>query len=112
MGIVLRNHGYRVLEALGGTHALGICAQHDGPIHLLLTDVQMPDLCGPALASRVLTLRPHTLILYMSADPEEALLSRAGVEPAVVFIQKPFTSDALAQKVRDVLDLRPHNRPS
>lgn len=96
---ILSDHGYTVLEASQGEEALGICRQHPGPIHLLLTDVSMPGMDGQDLAEQVLSLRPHIQVLYMSAHPGRSLPL-----PDTAFIQKPFTADILLQRVRAVLD--------
>ncbi len=103
VGAILRQHGYTVMEAFDGAEGLRICAQHQGPIHLLLTDVQMPRMSGPRLAPLVLAIRPQTLILYMSAQPREAVQAPGGLEPTVPFLQKPFAPDTLMRTVRDLL---------
>lgn len=104
VGYVLRRYGYRVLEASRGTEALHLCTQHEGPLHLLLTDIQMPDMTGPELVPQALALRPHLPVLYMSAHFSEDVLARVEGHPLQPFIQKPFTPEALAQKVRALLD--------
>lgn len=104
VGYALQRYGYRVLEASGGTEALHLCTQHEGPIHLLLTDIQMLDMTGPELVPQALALRPHLPVLYMSALFSEDVLARVEGQPLQPFIQKPFTPEALAQKVRDLLD--------
>ncbi|MBM4133738.1 MAG: response regulator [Nitrospira sp.] len=103
VGSLLQREGYRVLETSGGLEALHICARHEGPIHLLLTDVQMPDMTGPELVPRALAIRPHLPVLYMSAQSSEAFHALLKGQPAGPFIQKPFTPDALVKKVRDLL---------
>lgn len=100
---ILRMYGYTMLEAGQGTKALRICQQHEGPIHLLLTDVHMPEMNGPDLARQVVALRPSIRVLYMSAYADIDALTPAGPEAGVAFIQKPFTPDALVRKVREVL---------
>lgn len=99
---ILQMNGYTVLEASRGVDALQICQQHEGPIHLLLTDVLMPEMNGQNLAAQVTALRPHTQVLYMSGymDP---LIALVGLRAEIAFIQKPFTADALARKVREAL---------
>lgn len=78
--------------------------RHPGPIHLLLTDVVMPDLGGRALAETVRSRRPEVSVLYMSGYTDDAVI-RSGVEAARDwFIQKPFTPLSLARRVREVLD--------
>lgn len=101
---LLQQEGYQVLKASGGREALDICARREGRIHLLLTDVQMPDMTGPELVPLALALRPHLPILFMSAQSSEAFHVLLKGRPAKPFIQKPFTPDALAQKVRELLD--------
>jgi response regulator RpfG family c-di-GMP phosphodiesterase len=100
---ILRLRGYQVLEANQGIEALRIFQEHAGTIHLLLTDVLMPEMNGPALAEQVKALRPHTRILYMSGCPDGLLIPHFGFNTDTAFIQKPFAPDALACKVREVL---------
>jgi signal transduction histidine kinase len=98
---ILKTLGYTVLEAPRPEEALKIADQHSGPIHLLLTDVIMPGMSGPTLAGRLLSGRPDLKVLYMSGytDLRHGLLA-AGT----ALVQKPFTPDALARKVREALD--------
>ena len=104
---ILQTHGYTVLEANGGMDALQICQQHEGPIHLLLTDVLMPEMNGQNLAEQVTALRPHTRVLYMSGATDDALVALFDRTMSIALIQKPFTPDALARKVRGLLsDIR------
>ncbi len=101
---ILRKRGYDVLEAKSPGDALLLCEHHPAPIHLLLTDVVMPLMNGRQLAERILTLRPAIKVLYMSGYTDDAVM-RHGVSDATLrFIQKPITPDALAQKIRNVLD--------
>jgi two-component system, cell cycle sensor histidine kinase and response regulator CckA len=100
----LEMRGYTVLKARHGREALQICRRHEGPIHLLLTDVMMPQMTGPELAQRVAPLRPAVKVLYMSGYTSDALTQRQVVDLGTTFLQKPFTPDALARKVREVLD--------
>jgi two-component system cell cycle sensor histidine kinase/response regulator CckA len=96
---LLRLRGYTVLEASGGDRALELLTQHVGPIHLLLTDVVMPGMTGLELASRVAALRPDTRTLLMSGH-----VDRAALDPSTLLLQKPFTPEGLARKVREALD--------
>jgi len=96
--------GYHVLEALTSPEAARLCEHHDGPIHLLLTDVIMPQLSGPALAKLAQTVRPSLKVLFMSGHTDDAVLRRGIREEGVPFLPKPFTPDALIRKVREVLD--------
>jgi two-component system, cell cycle sensor histidine kinase and response regulator CckA len=100
----LEMRGYTVLKARHGREALQICRRHRGPIHLLLTDVMMPQMTGPELAQHLAPLRPAMKVLYMSGYTSDALAQRQVVDPGTPFLQKPFTPDALARKVREVLD--------
>jgi two-component system cell cycle sensor histidine kinase/response regulator CckA len=101
---ILQAMGYLVLEAGSGEEALRICAGHKDPIHLLLTDVGMPVMSGPEVAQQLARLRPKTRVLYMSGYSDDALIRRGVVEQGAAFLQKPFTPDTLAHKVREVLD--------
>ncbi|MDP1570524.1 MAG: PAS domain S-box protein [Vicinamibacterales bacterium] len=100
---VLRSGGYRVVTSPDGLHALERRAGN-GPVDLLVTDVVMPGMSGPELASRLTTLQPGLRVLFMSGYPDEAL-SRHGMDGhAFHFLQKPFTPTALLDRVRRVLD--------
>jgi two-component system cell cycle sensor histidine kinase/response regulator CckA len=101
---ILQPTGYLVLEAGSGEEAVRICAGQEGPMHFLLTDVMMPGMSGPQLAQRLARLRPEMRVLYMSGYSDDALIRRGVVEQGAAFLQKPFTPDALAHKVREVLD--------
>jgi PAS domain S-box-containing protein len=102
---ILTHKGYRVLEACDGAEALGVVERHSGPIHLLLTDVVMPGLTGPELAAQVRTLRPRIRVLYISGYTASAheILQASGS----ALLEKPFSPDGLARKVREVLDREP-----
>ena len=100
----LESRGYHVLEADGGEAALELMARHDGPIHLLLTDVVMPAMSGRELARQVAGRNPSVRVLYMSGYTGDAI-SRGGVlEQGIDFIRKPFVPDQLAARVREALD--------
>lgn len=101
---ILQATGYLVLEAGSGEEALRICAGQEGPIHLLLIDVMMPGMSGPETAQRLARMRPEMRGLYMSGYSDDALIRRGVLEQGTAFLQKPFTPDALAHKVREVLD--------
>jgi PAS domain S-box-containing protein len=106
----LQIRGYTVLKARHGKEAAMICRRHEGPIHLLLTDVVMPQMTGPELAQRISPLRPEMKVLYVSGYTSDALDQRHTMEPGTAFLQKPFTPDALARQVRAVLDAPPRPR--
>jgi two-component system, cell cycle sensor histidine kinase and response regulator CckA len=92
---ILGMHGYHVLEAGSGKHAMLIAEAHSGPIHLLLSDVLMLELDGPGLAEQLRAVRPDVRVVFMSAEwvPD-------GVFP---FVQKPFLPSALMSTIRDAL---------
>jgi PAS domain S-box-containing protein len=100
----LARQGYAVLDAPDGAEALRIAASHAGPIHLLLTDVVMPGLSGRQLADQLATVRPETKVLYTSGYTDDAVVRHGVLESGIAYLQKPFTVDGLARKVREVLD--------
>ena len=101
---VLAKNGYAVLEAGGGAEAIEICERHKGPIHLLVSDVVMPQISGRDLAGRLAHSRPEMRKLFMSGYTDEAILRHGILSAGVSFLEKPFTSEALTRKVREVLD--------
>jgi len=101
---VLERHGYTVLEAPSAEAALDVATRYSGTIHLLLTDVVMPGLNGRELASRLADLRPDARVIFMSGYTDEAVTRHGVLEPGAAYVQKPFTPDAIARRVREVLD--------
>jgi two-component system cell cycle sensor histidine kinase/response regulator CckA len=100
----LQREGYTVLVAAHGDAALTVAASHVGPIHMLVTDVVMPGMSGGELANRFLRERPGVRVLYISGYSDDAIV-RAGVSHAdSAFLQKPFSYEAFAAKVRELLD--------
>ena len=100
----LARKGYRVLEAANGGEALLLCESERSPIHLLVTDVVMPGLGGADLARRLAPLRPDMKVLFISGYADQAAARHGTIEPGAAYLEKPFSLDALARKVREVLD--------
>ena len=98
--------GYTVLVADRGGTALDIARRHKGEIDLLLTDVIMPDTNGRKLAETIRAARPGMRVLYMSGYPDGAIASHGMLEPGVAYLAKPFTTEAITRKVREVLEAR------
>ena len=99
----LRRSGYRLLVAANAEEAVRISRQHEGPIHLLLSDVVLPGTSGPRLAAELIAGRPDLRVLYMSGFTENAIVHHGVLDPDTEFIPKPFTPIALAARVREVL---------
>jgi CheY-like chemotaxis protein len=106
-GTVLRQQGYEVLEANEPGEALRICAEHDGPIDLLVTDVVMPEMNGRELAERVAGLRPGIKVLYMSGYTEDTLIHHGIRTNEISFLRKPFSIRTLEATVQDLVASRP-----
>jgi two-component system, cell cycle sensor histidine kinase and response regulator CckA len=106
----LREQGYTVLEAKHGLEALAQVEQNHQAIDLVISDVVMPELSGRELGARLAVLRPELPILYMSGYTGDDVIQRGLLEPGVPFQQKPFTPEALARKVREMLDGRAARR--
>jgi two-component system cell cycle sensor histidine kinase/response regulator CckA len=104
---VLRGQGYTVIEASDGEEAAKVARKNAGEkIHLLLTDVIMPGMSGHELAVMLGLQHPNMKVLYMSGYTDNAIVHHGVLQEGVNYIQKPFTLDALARKVREVLDQR------
>jgi PAS domain S-box-containing protein len=99
-------YGYRVLSAANGAEALAIARQEVSRIDMVLSDVVMPGMTGPELAAAIAPVRPGIKVLLMSGYADEASLP-SGEAAELAYIQKPFTPESLARKVRHVLDARP-----
>jgi CheY-like chemotaxis protein len=96
--------GYHVLAASNGREALEICEQHDGRIHLIVTDVVMPEMSGGDLARQVAEHRPGIKVLLMSGYTRDATVRQGIVRDGRPFLDKPFTPDGLVERIREVLD--------
>ena len=102
---ILRQQGYKVLEAHDGFHAIDLIKEHGAePIHALITDVVMPKMSGRELAKQFVVLHPGAKVLYTSGYTDEIAIKHEISIEKVQFIKKPFTPGLLAQKVRAILD--------
>ena len=102
---ILSRQGYKVLEASHGGDALLMIEQNHEPIQLLLTDVVMPGINGPDFARRLKFIYPDLKVLYMSGYADNVIFQHGILDQAMAFLQKPFTIERLAGKVREVLDI-------
>lgn len=103
----LKSNGYAVLDAENGHEAIRIAKAFGGPIHLLLTDVIMPQMGGKHLAEQLASFRPATKVLYMSGYSDDGIARTGILVTEKVFLEKPFTRDTLLRKVRRLLDHAP-----
>ncbi len=101
---ILRSHGYNVLEAANGGSALLKCEKYKKPIHLILSDVVMPEMSGAELVERLLPIHPEMKVMYMSGYTDDAVIRHGILEEKVQFLQKPFSPNSLLEKVRSILD--------
>ena len=102
---ILQSKGYTVLTASNGAEALKIAEKHiPGEIHLLLTDVVMPKMGGRELVEKLEKMHPKTKVLYMSGHTDDSIARHGILEPGIAFMQKPFSPEDLAGKVRQILD--------
>jgi CheY-like chemotaxis protein len=108
----LEANGYRVVAAASAEEAQEIASRHQGRFDLLLADVVMPGASGPELARRLLNSRPDLQVLFVSGYTDESVASPKVLEPGSSFLQKPFTPDALARRVRELLDAGTRERVS
>ena len=102
---MLKEQGYTVLEARDGIHAHLVSKAHFGTIDLLLTDVVMPQKSGPEAAKELLSDRPGMKVLYMSGYPDHPAFSKGPLHKGKLFLQKPFTTESLTRRIREVLDM-------
>ena len=100
----LESHGYRVLTAGNGVEALDTCEAFDGPIDLVVADMVMPAMGGPALARKLKPLRPGLKVMFMSGYADATPGDRDVLDEPTLFLQKPFALSVLVDKVREALD--------
>jgi CheY-like chemotaxis protein len=110
----LQSVGYIVLQASSGREALQQANDFPGTIHLLLTDVVMPQMSGPELVVQLRALRPGMKVIFTSGYSDTAVAQQGGIDPEIAFIQKPYRPKALARKIREVLGASPpdHTNPA
>lgn len=101
---VLQACGYRVIEASNGAEALKLCERTKINFELLMTDVVMPEMGGRELSEKLLEMYPHIKVLFVSGYTDDAIVRHGVINEGANFLQKPFTFDALARKVRQLLD--------
>ena len=110
---ILLGAGYRVLEAEDGEQALRVWEDHQGAIHVLLTDIMMPGINGKELAGRFIVARPDAKAIFMSGRVAEVISDAGVLIPADAFLAKPFTAERLLNKVRERIEYcSPFSRPS
>jgi two-component system, cell cycle sensor histidine kinase and response regulator CckA len=107
LGKTLERHGYRLLQAATGKDALELVGDPAVSIDLLVTDAVLPELSGPALAGHATRLRPGIRVLFISGYTDDAMLRLGVSNRNEAFLQKPFGSEALLRKVRQLLDGTP-----
>jgi two-component system cell cycle sensor histidine kinase/response regulator CckA len=100
----LESVGYSVIESASGKDALQRARDFDGMIHLLLTDIVMPEMSGPELAAEIALVRPGIKVIFTSGYTDDAIARQGILDPTVAFIQKPYRPKALARRIREVLD--------
>ena len=103
-GMMLEHQGYTVLAASTPGEAMRLASEHVSTIHLLMTDVMMPEMNGRELAKGLLPLRPDLKRLFMSGYTANVIADRGVIDEGVNFIEKPFSTQDLATKVREALD--------
>jgi CheY-like chemotaxis protein len=101
---MLERQGYTVLAAHTPGEAIRLATKHAGPIHLLMTDVIMPEMNGRDLAGNLQSLYPHIHRVFMSGYTADVIARHGVLDAGVSFIQKPFSVKDLAAKVRETLD--------
>jgi DNA-binding NtrC family response regulator len=102
---MLERRGFATLTAADPAEAETVCREHGGTIDLLLTDLTLPGASGGDLARMATSMRPDLRVLYVSGLPKEVAVGRGLVAEEAALVQKPFTSDRLAEAVRRVLEL-------
>nr|WP_261341239.1 response regulator [Fimbriiglobus ruber] len=100
----LERFGYTVMEAEHGGEAVRLAEAYDGPIHVLVSDVVMPEMGGRVLSERITAARPGIKVVFISGYTDDTVVRHGVLEAGMAFLQKPFSPGALVRKVREVLD--------
>ena len=103
-GHILRRYGYTVLEAANGKEALELVEKHEGPLDMLVSDVQMPVMGGRELAESLVKIRPGIKVLLLSGYTDDGRVRNGVIREEYAFLPKPFTPSELAKRVRQILD--------
>jgi two-component system, cell cycle sensor histidine kinase and response regulator CckA len=101
---LLTQIGYHVLSAANGKEAIEVAKTYPDKIHLLITDVIMPEISGPELAGELCTARPDLKVIYISGYTDDSLAPEGVLQPGTVLVNKPFSVRVLSAKMREVLD--------
>ncbi len=101
---ILQTHGYNVLSAANGSEATLMSERHKGPIHLLVTDIIMPQMSGPELARHMTIQRPGMKVLFLSGYANESILEQNSIVSGGSFLQKPFSPETLTLKIREIIE--------
>jgi DNA-binding response OmpR family regulator len=109
--VVLMREGYQVLEAADGREGLAVATSHSGAIDLVLTDAVMPEMNGPELVARLRETQPDVPVIYMSGY-SGSTVSRAILDSADDYLQKPMSRAMLTERVKAVLDGHSARRPN
>jgi CheY-like chemotaxis protein len=106
---ILKTQGYTVVTAANPDEALAVAREFKGTIQVMVTDIVMPGMSGLQLAERLMPTRPNMRVLFVSGYTHDAIGPQGILEPGTAFLQKPFTPNALARKVREVLESAPRH---
>jgi CheY-like chemotaxis protein len=101
---ILKTQGYTVVTAANPDEAIAVAREFKGTIQVMVTDVVMPGMSGLQLAARLMPMRPNMRVLFVSGYTHDAIGHHGVLDPGTAFLQKPFTPNALARKVREVLE--------
>ena len=101
---ILQTHGYNVLSAANGSEATLMSERHKGPIHLLVTDIIMPQMSGPELARHMTIQRPGMKVLFLSGYANDSILEQNSIVSGGSFLQKPFSPETLTLKIREIIE--------